>query len=58
MGFWGLITNIAVLPLDIALDVTCITPTVRVVNDSDKESPFGTIDRLEAIVKNLEDIGE
>lgn len=55
MGLFGLIKDIVLLPVDVALDVTMITPASRVINNCKKETPFGTIDRIGSIGKNLED---
>jgi len=55
MGLFGLIKDIALLPVNIVADVTMITPLTRAMNDSEKETPFGTIDRIASIGKNIED---
>jgi len=55
MGILGFIKDVVLLPVDIALDVTGVTPGSRIVNGSDSETPFGTIDRLESIIKNIEE---
>lgn len=55
MGLFGFIKDVALLPVDIALDVTGITPASRVIRDCKKETPFGTIDRISSMGKNLED---
>ncbi|MFA6529191.1 MAG: hypothetical protein WCT46_06685 [Candidatus Gracilibacteria bacterium] len=55
MGILGFIKDVVLLPVDIALDVTGITPGSRIANGSDHETPFGTADRLSSIVKNIED---
>ena len=55
MGLFGLIKDIALLPVDLALDVTCVTPVGRALSESDKETPFGTVDRLQSIAKNIDE---
>ncbi len=55
MGLFGFIKDVVLLPVDIALDVTLITPGSRIVNDSKHDQPFGTFDRLGSMVKNLEE---
>lgn len=55
MGLFGFVKDVVLLPVDIALDVTMITPSVRIMNDSDHETPFGTFDRLNSMVKNLDE---
>jgi len=55
MGLLGFIKDVALLPIDIAMDVTMITPTARIMSDSNKDTPFGTFDRLESMVKNLDE---
>lgn len=54
MGILGLIKDVILLPVDIALDATGITPLVRTMEDDDADTPFGTVDRLRSIVKNME----
>jgi hypothetical protein len=57
MGLLGLIKDIVLLPVDIALDVTGITPITKILNDDNSgETPFGTEGRLKLLAKNLEDI--
>ena len=55
MGVLGLIKDIVLLPFDVALDITCITPMIRSTDQIEKDSPFGTLDRLRSIVHKLED---
>ena len=55
MGLFGFVKDVILLPVDIALDVTMITPSARIMNDSDHETPFGTFDRLNSMVKNLDE---
>ncbi len=55
MSLFGFIKDVVLLPVDIALDVTLITPSARIMNDSDHEQPFGTFSRLGSIVKNIEE---
>jgi hypothetical protein len=55
MGLFDLVTDIIKLPIDAALDLTGVTPIVRTVTDSNHDQPFGTLDRLTKIVKDLED---
>jgi len=56
MGLLGFIKDVALLPVDIALDVTGITPMKRAVDDHDRhDQPFGTFDRLGSMVDNLDD---
>ena len=55
MGLFGFVKDVILLPVDIALDVTMITPSARIMNDSDHETPFGTFDRLSSMVKNLDE---
>jgi len=58
MGILGFIKDIVLLPMDIALDVTCITPMVRAVEDTNDNSPFGTVDRIRSMVHNLDNAKE
>lgn len=53
MALLGFIKDVILLPLDVALDVTLITPGSRIVNGTG-ETPFGTFDRLESMVKNMD----
>ena len=55
MGLFGFVKDVVLLPVDIALDVTMITPSARIMNDTDHETPFGTFDRLNSMVKNLDE---
>lgn len=55
MGFFGVVKDLVLLPVDIVLDVTGITPVSRIVSDADTETPFGTVDRLESLSENLEE---
>ena len=55
MGLFGFIKDVVLLPVDVALDVTMIAPAVRIMRDSNEETPFGTFDRLESMVKNIEE---
>lgn len=54
MGLFGFVKDVVLLPLVVVLDVTLITPGSRIVNGTG-ETPFGTFDRLESMVKNLDD---
>ena len=58
MGLFGFIKDVVLLPVDVALDVTMITPSERIMNDSKHDQPFGTIDRLSSMAKNLDDTRE
>jgi hypothetical protein len=55
MGLFGFIKDVVLLPVDIALDVTGITPITKILNDDDSETPFGTVDRLKSLGKNLDE---
>ena len=55
MGLFGFVKDVVLLPVDIALDVTMITPSARIMDDTDHETPFGTFDRLSSMVKNLDE---
>lgn len=55
MSLIGFVKDIVLLPIDIAMDVTMITPVTRSMNDCEKETPFGTIDRLKSMVDELEE---
>lgn len=55
MGLFGFIKDVVLLPVDVVMDVTLITPTARIMSDSNKDTPFGTFDRLESMVKNLDE---
>lgn len=56
MSILGFIKDVVLLPVNVALDVTCITPMVRSMDDDDdSDSPFGTIDRLRSMVNNLDE---
>jgi len=55
MGLFGFIKDVVLLPVDIAMDITMITPIMRVKNNSNKETPFGTFDRLGSMVKNFDE---
>jgi hypothetical protein len=54
MGVLGFLKDVALLPIDIALDLTIITPTIRALDDDGSDTPFGTVDRLRSMVKNLD----
>ena len=56
MGLFGFIKDVVLLPVDIALDVTGITPITKVMTDDYRgETPFGTETRLKSLIKNLEE---
>jgi len=55
MGLFGFVKDVIMLPVDIALDATMITPASRVINDTNHETPFGTFDRLASMGKNIEE---
>jgi hypothetical protein len=56
MSILGFIKDVVLLPVDIALDLTMITPTIKIMTEDDSgETPFGTEGRLKSLVKNLED---
>lgn len=55
MGLFGLVKDVVLLPVDVALDVTGIVPAGRILGESNKDTPFATIDRLESIAKNIDD---
>ena len=56
MGIFGFIKDVVMLPVDIALDVTGITPVTKMMNDDlSGETPFGTEGRLKSMAKNLEE---
>lgn len=55
MAIFGLIKDICLLPADVVLDVTGITPAGRILGQSSKDSPFGTIDRIVSIAKNIDE---
>jgi hypothetical protein len=56
MGILGFVKDIVLLPVDVALDVTMIRPLGRALNDDDNhDTPFGTIDRIQSIAKNLDE---
>lgn len=48
-----LIKDIVLMPIDIVLDCTMITPAIKIINDEDTDTPFGTIDRIESIMENI-----
>ena len=54
MGVLGFLKDVVLLPVDLVLDVTTITPMVRSMNDAESDTPFGTVDRLRSMVKNIE----
>jgi hypothetical protein len=49
MDLFKLVKDIVILPIDIILDSTFITPMIRSVNNTSDDSPFGTVDRLRKI---------
>ena len=53
MGVVGFLKDVVLLPVDLVLDVTNITPMVRSMNDDESDTPFGTVDRLRSMVKNI-----
>lgn len=56
MSILGFIKDVIMLPVDVALDCTLITPVSRIINESyDKDTPFGTLDRLGSLARNLEE---
>jgi len=56
MSILGFIKDVAMLPVDIALDVTMITPIAKIISEDDSgETPFGTEGRLKSLIKNLEE---
>ena len=55
MGLFGFVKDVVLLPVDIVMDITMITPTGRIMSDSNHETPFGTFDRIESMVKNFDD---
>jgi hypothetical protein len=56
MSILGLIKDVVLLPVDLALDLTMITPTIKIMTEDDSgETPFGTEGRLKSLGKNLEE---
>jgi hypothetical protein len=59
MSILGFIKDVVLLPVDIALDLTMITPGKRIIDAADdpnkNDSPFGTIDRIKSMVDNLDE---
>lgn len=53
MNLLKLIKDIALIPIDIVLDCAMITPVIKIINDEDTDTPFGTIDRIESIMENI-----
>ena len=49
MNLFKLVKDIVLLPFDIILDSTFITPMIRSVNNTDDDSPFGSVDRIRKI---------
>lgn len=49
MNIFGLVKDLILLPIDIILDSTFITPMIRSVNNIDDDSPFGSVDRIRKI---------
>jgi hypothetical protein len=55
MSLFGFVKDVVLLPVDVALDVSCITPISKVLSgDFSGETPFGTETRLKSLFKNLE----
>ena len=54
MGILGFIKDVMLLPVDIALDLTMITPMIRSIEDKPEDTPFGTVDRLQSIAHNFD----
>jgi hypothetical protein len=54
MGILGFIKDVVLLPVDIALDLTMITPMIRAVEDRPEDTPFGTVDRLRSMANNFD----
>lgn len=53
MGIFGFIKDVALLPVEAALDVTGIGMMDAIAND--KDQPFRTIGRIESALKNLDE---
>lgn len=53
MGLFGFVKDVALLPIDFALDISGITPVGRAISLSDKDSPFGTAARLASLAKKM-----
>jgi hypothetical protein len=53
-GLLGFIKDVILLPVDIALDLTMITPMIRAVEDKPEDTPFGTVDRLRSMARNFD----
>lgn len=56
MGLLGFLGDVIALPFEIVGDVTGITPTIRAYNEDESDSPFGTLDRLESMAENFDDM--
>ena len=55
MSLFGFVKDLVLLPVDVALDVSGITPITKVLSDDfSGETPFGTETRLKSLFKNLE----
>lgn len=54
MGFFKALKDVALLPIDVVLDVTMITPTVKFAK-GDYDNALGTVERVKSIVKNIEE---
>lgn len=56
MGLFGFVKDVVLLPVDVVLDVSGITPITKVLSDDfSGETPFGTETRLKSLVRNLEE---
>jgi len=56
MGLFGFVKDVVLLPVDVVLDATMITPIAKVLSDDySGDTPFGTESRLKSLIKNLEE---
>lgn len=56
MSVLGIVRDIVMLPIEIALDVTVINPVYRSMCDEEADTPFGTVDRMKSLGRNIGEV--
>ena len=49
MSVKGIVRDIILLPIELALDAALINPVYRSMCDEESNTPFGTVDRIKSL---------
>lgn len=56
MSVLGIVRDLAMLPIELALDVIVINPVYRSMCDEEADTPFGTIDRMKSLGREIGEV--